>query len=69
MKKKVIKVKVLRTEKLCEQCKYKFEEHCVSISCKDCHMLSHKGCNCTRIGYRQHCPYFVKRREGGADNG
>ena len=61
--KREIKVKVtaLRTEKLCEQCKYGWTNNdCKAKYCNLCEMRGLKRCNCLSVEDRQPCPYFVR---------
>lgn len=60
--KKVKKITPIKSETLCEKCKFSYKRHCRGRRCKDCEIHDEK-CKCTRINNGKPCPYFERYKE------
>lgn len=56
------KEQVIKTEDLCERCRFAFAEWCRGRRCYECNMDGDGVCLCTTIARNTPCPYFA---EGG----
>ena len=71
MAKRIVKVRVIKTDKLCNQCKYDVDHGiCIYTRCDKCDLsfrtpnnLDLIHCSCLKIEIGQHCPYFVRHKE------
>ena len=61
--KKVKKNNRLKSQDLCDRCRYSFKRHCEKHGCRACIMYGENRCICTTIRKNTPCPYFKEAED------